>query len=128
VAGSPEGRVDVDVHGSRIAVPAERARSREGDVWVGVRPEKVYLGEEGTDPEVGTNALHGGVVTDVSFIGVSTQYLVRLPWDQELTVFEQNTGARSAFRPGDRVELHWRAAHTFVLDADQDAHAGQVEE
>jgi spermidine/putrescine transport system ATP-binding protein len=128
VAGSAEDRIDVDVQGSRIAVPLERCRSREGEVWVGVRPEKVYLGEEGTDPEVGTNALHGGIVTDVSFIGVSTQYLVRLPWDQELTVFEQNTGARSAFRPGDRVELHWRSAHTFVLDADQDAHAGEVVE
>ena len=70
------------------------------------------------------NVLRGGTVTDVSFIGVSTQYLVRMPWDQELTVFEQNTGARDAFRPGDQVDLHWRPAHTFLLDADQDAHAG----
>ncbi len=64
------------------------------------------------------------MVTDVSFIGVSTQYLVRMPWDQELTVFEQNTGAREQFRPGDVVDLHWTAAHTFLLDADQDVHAG----
>jgi spermidine/putrescine transport system ATP-binding protein len=47
-----------------------------------------------------------------------------MPWGQELTVFEQNTGAREAFRPGARVDLHWSPAHTFLLDADQDAHAG----
>lgn len=128
VTQSADDRVDVDVEGSRIVVPAERARARSGEVWVGVRPEKVYLGPEGTDVEVAANALHGGVVSDVSFIGVSTQYLVRMPWGQELTVFEQNTGARPAFRPGDAVELHWRAAHTFLLDAAQDAHAGEIEE
>lgn len=127
VVGTGEGRVDVEVRGSKLMVPVERARSQTGEVWIGVRPEKVYLGEKGTDAELGTNVLDGGVVTDVSFIGVSTQYLVHLPWGQELTVFEQNTGARSGFRPGDKVELHWRAAHTFLLDADQDAHAGEVE-
>ena len=42
----------------------------------------------------------GGVVTDVSFVGVSTQYLVRMPWGQELQVFQQNTGRRRIFRHG----------------------------
>lgn len=125
VSSGPDG-VAVEVHGARLMVPAERARATAGEVWVGVRPEKVFLAEEGTDVEVGANVLHGGVVTDVSFIGVSTQYLVRLPWGQELTVFEQNTGARAPFRPGDQVEMHWRAGHTFALDARQDEHAGEV--
>jgi spermidine/putrescine transport system ATP-binding protein len=57
---------------------------------------------------------------------VSTQYLVRMPWDQELTVFEQNSGARDSFTVGDPVDLHWAPAHTFLLDADQDAHAGDL--
>jgi spermidine/putrescine transport system ATP-binding protein len=47
-----------------------------------------------------------------------------MPWGQELTVFEQNTGAREQFRTGEKVDLHWQPGHTFVLDADQDAHAG----
>ncbi len=72
--------------------------------------------------------LRAGRVTDVSYIGVSTQYLVAMPWQQELTVFEQNTGARAPLRPGDEVDLHWRREHTFLLDAAQDASAGaQVE-
>ena len=114
----------VDVNGTKVGAPAARARRSDGTVWVGVRPEKVFLAHEGHDEGVGANVLPGGVVTDVSFIGVSTQYLVRMPWDQELTVFEQNTGARDGFGVGDRVALHWSPAHTFLLDAEQDAHAG----
>ena len=72
--------------------------------------------------------LRGAVVTDVSFVGVSTQYLARLPWGQELMVFEQNTGARLSFRTGDQVDLHWMPAHTFLLDAAQDATAGVEED
>jgi spermidine/putrescine transport system ATP-binding protein len=64
------------------------------------------------------------VVTDVSYVGVSTQYLAKLPWGQELTVFEQNTGAREALKVGDAVDLQWQPSHTFVLDAAQDALAG----
>jgi spermidine/putrescine transport system ATP-binding protein len=93
-------------------------------VWVGARPEKVYLAQPGVEAEDSSNVLRGGTVTDVSFIGVSTQYLVRMTGGEELTVFEQNTGAREAFRVGEPVDLHWNAAHTFLLDADQDAHAG----
>jgi spermidine/putrescine transport system ATP-binding protein len=64
------------------------------------------------------------VVTDVSFVGVSTQYLVRMPWGQELQVFEQNTGRRRIFRVGDKVELSWRPEYAFLLDHEQDASAG----
>ena len=120
---SPDS-VLIDVHGSKLTAPADRARSAEGEVWVGVRPEKVFLAAAGTETDDGSNTLAGGVVTDVSFVGVSTQYLVRLPWAQELMVFEQNTGARESFRRGDQVDLHWMPAHTFLLDASQDATAG----
>lgn len=124
VVGRHAEEIVVDVNGSKVGAPTTRARRTEGTVWVGVRPEKVFLataGEEGVD---GANTLSGGVVSDVSFIGVSTLYVVEMPWKQELTVFEQNTGARPGFRPGDRVDLHWAPAHTFLLDAAQDAHAG----
>ncbi len=67
------------------------------------------------------------MVTDVSFVGVSTQYLVRMPWGQELQVFEQNTGRRRIFRSGDKVELSWRPEYAFLLDHDQDAAAGAAD-
>ncbi len=118
------GDLLLDVNGSRLVAPSARARSAEGDVWVGVRPEKVFLGAAHSESDDGSNILRGGTVTDASFIGVSTQYLVRTPWGQELMVFEQNTGAREIFRVGDLVDLHWMPAHTFLLDASQDATAG----
>jgi spermidine/putrescine transport system ATP-binding protein len=114
----------VDVHGSKIGVAAERAHVHEGPVWVGIRPEKVYIAAAGEEEIAGGNSVGGGTITDTSFIGVSTQYLVRMPWGEELTVFEQNTGARTVFAPGTSVDLHWSRPHTFVLDAEQDATAG----
>ncbi len=113
----------VGVEGASLDALASRCAARDGDVWVGIRPEKVQLIPAGT-PGPNDNVLRGGTVTDVSFIGVSTQYLVRMPWDQELAVFEQNTGTHGVFKPGDPVDLHWRPEHTFLLDASQDATAG----
>lgn len=118
------GDVLLDVHGARLVASSSRARSVDGAVWVGVRPEKVFLAAAGSEADEDSNVLRDAVVTDVSFVGVSTQYLARLPWGQELMVFEQNTGARQSFAVDDRVDLHWMPAHTFVLDASQDATAG----
>ena len=126
VVGRDGEDVVVDAHGSkarcaRVARPSYRGHG------VGRRPAREGLPRRGAGSEAGdgTNLLGGGTVSDVSFIGVSTQYLVRMPWGQELTVFEQNSGARERL-PGraTRSTCTGRAAHTFLLDADQDAHAG----
>jgi spermidine/putrescine transport system ATP-binding protein len=70
------------------------------------------------------NSIPGGVVSDVSFVGVSTQYLVRMPWGQEIQVFEQNTGRRRLFRTGEKVDISWRPEYSFLLDHNQDASDG----
>lgn len=124
VVHAGERDIGLEVHGLALRGGRDRARVTDGEVWVGVRPEKVYLAAAGRDPGDDSNNLRDGVVSDVSFIGVSTQYLVRMQWGQELTIFEQNTGARVAFRVGDRVDLHWNPDHTFLLDASQDVTAG----
>ena len=76
---------------------------------------------------VGRNALTG-VITDSSFTGVSTQYLVRMPWGQELMVFAPNVEHDPRLRPGAQVVLSWNPAHTFGLEATGDVHAGLEEE
>jgi spermidine/putrescine transport system ATP-binding protein len=124
VLGNDGDRLLVDAQGCKLSAPRSRARRTSGTVWVGVRPEKVFLARSGAERGDNSNLLAGGTVSDVSFIGVSTQYLVKMGWGQELTVFEQNSGARDAFRVGDTVDLQWTPDHTFLLDADQDAHAG----
>jgi spermidine/putrescine transport system ATP-binding protein len=121
VRGQDGDHLEVEVQGATVRALRDRSPVDHGEVWVGVRPEKVTL-QKGTAG--GANRLTKGRVTDVSFVGVSTQYLVRMPWDQELTVFEQNTGAGEQIRTGDEVELCWEPAHTFLLDATQDALAG----
>lgn len=118
------GVLEVAVHGGVLRAPQERAHIAAGRVWVGVRPEKIYLAPAGEEIASDHNTLSGGSVTDVSFVGVSTQYLVRMPWGQELMAFEQNTGARPTLRTGDRVDVHWNPTFTFLLDAAQDAEAG----
>jgi spermidine/putrescine transport system ATP-binding protein len=127
IIGQAEQNLVVDVRGRKATVPLPRCRVTEGEVWMGIRPEKVFLARSGTEQSNGVNQLRGAVVTDVSYVGVSTQYLAKLPWDQELTVFEQNTGARGTLAVGDEVDLHWQPSHTFVLDAEQDARAGVQE-
>lgn len=114
----------VDASGQRLVVPRSRARtSSSTEMLVGVRPEKIHVAAEGTPPGDGANQLTGGIVTDASFTGVSTQYLVKMPWDQEIMVFAQNVGFE-VLRPGTKVVLSWDPGHTFGLDAAQDVHAG----
>jgi spermidine/putrescine transport system ATP-binding protein len=124
VVDSVSDHLLVDVAGEKVGVRRDRARSHSGDVLIGVRPEKVHLTAAGEENSAGGNRLGGGLVSDVSFTGASTQYLVRLASGQELTVFEQNTGARPPIAAGQEVDLHWARQHTFALDGSQDIHAG----
>jgi spermidine/putrescine transport system ATP-binding protein len=128
IEGTIQGRdgdlTTVDMHGITISVPKARTHAEGDKGWIGIRPEKVLIGDEGEALDAPGNTIPGGVVTDVSFVGVSTQYLVRMPWGQEVQVFEQNTGRRRIFRYGDKVELSWRPEYAFLLDHDQDASAG----
>jgi spermidine/putrescine transport system ATP-binding protein len=126
VTSSADGTVVVDCHGQKVGVDATRSHTTDGRGWLGVRPEKIFASEAGSEEHQGGNVLTGGRVTDVSFVGVSTQYLVAMPWGQEIMVFEQNTGQRAPFRNGDEVDLAWSRSHAFLLDAGQDAHAGMT--
>ena len=120
-AGSDGELLEVESHGHTLRVPQDRAHLGEGDLLVGVRPEKIHLG--GADDEVGggLNRLTGGVVADASFMGVSTQYLIRMPWGQDITVFAQNRGVGELHPAGSVVTLSWEPAHTFALAGDATA-------
>ncbi len=111
------GTVGVTSNGQRLEADAAHIPEGATEIWLGVRPEKLQIGPDG-----GPNRLRG-VVSDASFTGVSTQYLVKMPWGQELTAVQQNDGSSRA-RVGENVELSWTAAHGFVLDANQSADAG----
>jgi spermidine/putrescine transport system ATP-binding protein len=118
VTGTSGDDLQLDVHGSRIALPRSRSTVADGRVWLGVRPEKLRVAA----PDGAGNRLTG-IVTDASFIGVATYYLVRLPWGQELTVVQQNDGT-PPLPPGEPVTVAWSPQHGFGLDAAMDERAG----
>ena len=132
IGGEIEGRdgdhVKVRVQGALASIPVDRAHSQSGKGWLGIRPEKVLIAEAGQPIDAPGDVISGGHVTDVSFVGVSTQYMVKMPWGQELMVFEQNTGARRMLSVGTKVDISWRPEYAFLLDASQDAKAGIEEE
>jgi spermidine/putrescine transport system ATP-binding protein len=98
--------------GTEVRVPREALAGRVGKVQIGIRPEKLHLGEDGG------NVL-AGVVTESAYIGVSTQYVVATPAGS-VTVYVQNDrpGANGV-HPGDRLTLGWSPDCTFVVDVQE---------
>ncbi len=112
----------VNLFGQKVAVPRARSSARDSSILVGIRPEKLRISPE-TSSASG-NVLTGGIIEDVSYIGVSTQYQVLMPWGQELMVFEQNDDGVPPLDKGDRITLSWEPIFTFGLDGSEDANAG----
>nr|WP_234988202.1 ABC transporter ATP-binding protein [Demequina sp. NBRC 110056] len=117
--------VKVDMHGTVVTISAARVHTESSEGWVGIRPEKVLIQPEGTPIDAPGDHFSGAVVTGSSYIGVSTEYELLMPWGQEITCFEQNTGRRGGLVPvGTRVDVSWRPEFAFLLDSSQDAEAG----
>lgn len=114
-----EGLSTADCHGQQIWVKTDHIPRGVKEVFVGVRPEKLRLGTQGR------NQLKGRI-TDASFTGVATQYLVALPWGFEVTLVQPNDGSPRA-HVGDTVDVSWEPGSEFILDAKQDEDAGLID-
>ncbi|MFD6277083.1 ABC transporter ATP-binding protein [Streptomyces sp. NPDC060209] len=120
--------VVVAAGGGKLRLPGGRCSSPAqsgGKVLVGVRPEKISLThtDDAAGIPDGRNRVTGRI-TDSSFIGVSTQYVVESPAGTALQVYEQNIERDRRLVPGADVVLHWNPEHTFGLDAAQSINAG----
>jgi len=115
VSGSTNTAIHTSFEGARISVPKSRSQRDSGHITVGVRPEKLRLSREAPADDAALNVIGPGRITDVSFIGVSTQYTVDVPGAGDVQVFEQNVEAGPAARLGDEVWLSWLVEHTFGL-------------
>lgn len=103
--------------GERLLVePPEGRAVRPGDpIAFTVRPEKLSVVAEGTEPGAG-RCRTAGTVVDVVYQGVSTQLVVRTDSGTTLVVFRQNNERVSdAGVPGTRVQLEWAAEFNVVL-------------
>lgn len=121
--------ISVVAHGVTFHLPQARSVASGQSVIVGVRPEKMTVLDAPDADRVptGHNAIYGRV-TDVSYSGVSTQYIVKTEWDYDLIVFEQNRLVGDRCETGDDVIVHWSPEHTFGLDGSEDIYAGVDEE
>jgi spermidine/putrescine transport system ATP-binding protein len=126
VASTPD-TIAVDIAGTRIVVPTRRAQVHTGTVTVGVRPEKLSLLTENPVAVAGQNVIGPGRVIDVSFSGVSTQYIVEVPRLGSMVCFAQNMVFGPVANLGAQVWLSWKVDHGFGLaDAAEQAGAKQI--
>ncbi len=120
--GRPDGTADGYAvfrlaDGTAVRVPRGLVEGRSGRLSVGVRPEKIRLDARDAEPREGANRLDG-VVRDVSYMGVSTQYIVELRDGKRIAVYEQNVERATRaelWAPGEEVRLTWSADHSFVV-------------
>ena len=146
VTAADTGMLEIELAGGRrIRATVADAGTAVGDsVRAGVRPEKLrltMLSEEadqssttagtGSDGDAGTNVIEGRVL-DASYIGVSTQYLVRLDDGHDVTVYAQNletSGVSEQHADGQLVRLTWSPKHTFVIGgrAENEAEGGELD-
>ena len=122
IVGNDGDSIVADLYGQKISLPKNRSHAVDNSMYAGIRPEKFRISLVGT-PVTG-NVLTGGRIEDVSYIGVSTQYQVEMPWGQELMVFEQNDDGVAPFNKGDAVNISWAPVFTFALRGDEDITAG----
>ncbi len=111
IAGTVTGTDSVRLHnGTDVRVPAAAINGRTGRVAVGIRPEKIELGNG--QP----NSLTGKVV-EQAYVGVATQYIVDTDAGR-LTVYRQNASpGLNGAAPGDQLTLSWSPDSTFVVDS-----------
>jgi spermidine/putrescine transport system ATP-binding protein len=121
VTGTTSTSITVDVESARITVPTKRAQRHAGEVTVGVRPEKLHLHKEAPKKAAGTNSLGPGRIIDVSFSGVSTQYIVAIPGIGTVSVFQQNMTFGPLAGEGAEVWVSWDVDHGFGLEDEPSA-------
>ena len=91
-----------------------RTNGSQGPIAIGVRPEKIALGEGGA------NRLRGTVKAS-AYIGVATEVVVATPVG-ELTVFHQNVEAGGVVPPlGSPVSVSWAPEATFVVEREKES-------
>ena len=122
ISGNDGDSIIADLYGQKISLPKKRSHAVDNSIYAGIRPEKFRISLLNTP--VSGNVLSGGHIEDVSYIGVSTQYQVAMPWGQELIVFEQNDDGVAPFNMGDAVNISWEPIFTFALRGDEDVTAG----
>jgi spermidine/putrescine transport system ATP-binding protein len=137
VVSATDGLLEIELDGGRrIRAQGMDARYSVGaNVSAGVRPEKLKIArlsgdDSGTAASTDTNVIDGRV-SDASYVGFSTQYVVRLDDGRDVTVYAQNldtSGVSEQHPAGQQVRLSWSPKHTFVIGSRADHPAGEEQQ
>jgi spermidine/putrescine transport system ATP-binding protein len=107
IVAGPDERILVPVPGGHCA-PG-------GELELTVRPEKMGISAQAPR---GSGCAIRGVVTEVVYLGTSTNYNVRTSTGADVTVFTQNaTSADDVAVRGDSVWLSWEPRHSYAIGA-----------
>ncbi|GAA2161090.1 ABC transporter ATP-binding protein [Actinomadura napierensis] len=110
ISYGPDGRIEVPVRDGPAVAAGERLE-------LTVRPEKIGIGaDKPADDLCGVR----GTVTEVVYLGTSTNYNVTTSTGADVVVFLQNaTGADDIAVRGDGVWLSWDPRHSYAIGAPQ---------
>jgi spermidine/putrescine transport system ATP-binding protein len=96
--------------GPLVRVPPGVLAGRTGRVAVGIRPEKIQLGD-GQSNEL------SGTVVEQAYVGVATQYIVETACGR-LSVYRQNASpGLNGAASGQHLTISWSPDSTFVVDS-----------
>jgi spermidine/putrescine ABC transporter ATP-binding subunit len=98
----------------RIVVPVtDRAVTAGSALQLTVRPEKIELS---TTRPAGYGCVLRGAVTDVAYLGTSTNFSVTTTTGADIVVFQQNSAAAGdVAAEGDSVWLSWQPEHSYPI-------------
>jgi spermidine/putrescine transport system ATP-binding protein len=101
----------------RIIVPVNGHGVGPGDTLeLSVRPEKIDLST--VEPAASDRCVVRGVITEVIYLGTSTNYNVTTSSGAQLVVFDQNAAnAEDIAERGDTVFLSWNPQHSYPIGA-----------
>jgi spermidine/putrescine transport system ATP-binding protein len=108
------GVVSTVEDGRAVIVPGQGSVTPGHNLELSVRPEKIDLSTAA--PSNGDGSVVRGVVTEVVYMGTSTNYTVRTSTGVDVAVFDQNaSSAEDVAVRGDDVFLTWRPQHSYPI-------------
>jgi spermidine/putrescine transport system ATP-binding protein len=109
--GNGASVIDLGPH-EQIVVPGNGAPG--ANLELTVRPEKINIGT--AQPPTNGHSVVRGVVTEVVYLGTSTNYNVRTSTGADVVVFTQNAAsAEDIAERGDSVWLSWDRRHSYPI-------------
>ncbi len=101
--------------GERMVVPVTGGFGAGSPIELTVRPEKIEIT---VDQPTRDGSVLRGTVTEVVYLGTSTNYNVTTSTGADVVVFTQNaSSADDIAERGDRVWLSWQPRHSYAIGA-----------